>query len=66
MSEFTLAIGKHIARRVFSMGDRNGDKCQRLEFKGGNWPDNETSLGGICESSLASHIASILSEFTRE
>lgn len=51
-------LAKYLARELFSVGDaigdkdESGDKVQRIEFKGGDWPDEETSLGGMCESAL--------------
>lgn len=45
-----------IARDVFQALSEKNDKCQRLEAKGGSYPDRETTLGGFCEIALASTI----------
>lgn len=49
-------LAQRIARAIFASGDAPDDKAQRIEFKGGTWPDNETNLGGLCEESLAALI----------
>lgn len=46
-------LAKHLARRIFEIGDEPGDKAQRMEFKGGTYQDHETNLGGLVERSLA-------------
>ena len=53
-------MGVYLARKLFELGDEGADKAQRLEFKGGRYPDHETRLGGLCETSLASSIAFLL------
>ena len=53
-------IGTRLARKIFECGDQAKDKVQRLQMKGGTWPDNETDLGGYCEVALASYIATLL------
>lgn len=55
-------LGCYLARKIFAIGDEPHDKVQRIEFKGGEWPDRETGLGGLCETSLASSIAGFLNE----
>lgn len=42
-----------IARDVFEVGDERDQPCTRIQFKLGEWPDNETDAGGLCEPSLA-------------
>ncbi len=42
-----------VARDIFKTLDEPWDKCQRIQAKGGQWPDKETSLGGLGEQSLA-------------
>lgn len=51
-----LAI--RLARAIFALGDagEDNDKTQRIQFMGGTYPDHETNLGGVCESSLASFL----------
>lgn len=51
-----------VARDVFKYLDIADDKCQRLEGKGGIYPKNETTLGGLCESALAEVIENSLAE----
>jgi hypothetical protein len=43
-----------LARLIFMVGDNAGNPCQRIQFKGGEWPDSETDNGGLCEIALAS------------
>jgi len=49
-------LGVYLARKLFELGDEPHDKAQRIEFKGGVYPDRETNLGGLTESSLADFI----------
>ena len=64
MNQQTWSIGREkpsdlacaIARDIFASGDEPHDKVQRIAFKGGNYPDAETELGGYCEESLARRI----------
>lgn len=62
----THKLGKLIARGIFQVGNEvfpsRKDKTQRIAFKGGEWPDNETDLGGLDEWSLASHIERLLNQ----
>lgn len=51
-----------IARGIFAAGDEPDDKVQRIEFKGGKWPDTETSLGGLSLGPLAGVILRILEQ----
>lgn len=46
-------LGTLLARAVFRTGDYEKERVQRIEFKGGTWPDHEIDLGGLCEKSLA-------------
>lgn len=46
-----------LAREIFKLGDEPNSPCQRLEFKGGEWPDNEREQGGICEQALVEFLA---------
>lgn len=50
-------MGAYLAREIFELGSEPTDIVQRLEFKGGRYPDAETNLGGLSESSLADFIA---------
>ena len=54
--------GKKLARAIFAHGDQPGDRVQRLQFMGGQYPDQETPLGGLCESALAQVIARVLEQ----
>lgn len=45
--------GTELARRIFKAGDDQSDKVQRIQFLGGEYPNRETRLGGLCESALA-------------
>jgi hypothetical protein len=53
-------LAAKIARRIFQYGDEPNSPCTRLQFKGGEWPDNERNQGGTCESSLAENILKTL------
>ena len=55
-----LSLARRIARDIFLAGDEHNDSVQRIEFKGGQYPDKETVLGGYDEKSLASNILTTL------
>ena len=50
-----------IARDIFSAFDLPSRKCQRIQGKHGQYP-NEGDLGGFCETALADHIERCLAE----
>lgn len=43
-------LAEQIAKAIFSVSDSK-HKCQRIQLKGGRWPD-ETDMGGLCKSAL--------------
>ena len=47
-----LALAQKITRDLFALGDEHDDKVHRIEFKGGEYPDKETNLGGMNETAL--------------
>lgn len=51
-----------IVRDIFSALDNGNDKCQRIEGKGGRYPDAETTLGGFGERALVDLIQSSLGD----
>lgn len=48
-------LADNIARFIFD-SCRDFGVCQRIQFMGGTYPDNEVSLSGLCEYSLAQTI----------
>lgn len=54
------ALGARIARSILEVSSDGGPRATRIALKVGTWPDNETDLGGLCESALASHIRGVL------
>ena len=55
-------LGLKLARDLMALGDLQ-TKAQRIEFKGGTWPNAEISQGGMCEEALARFFASRLAEY---
>ncbi len=53
-------IGTLLARGIFELGSEPNSPCNRIQFKGGKWPDNETNQGGIGEAPLAKLISESL------
>lgn len=45
-------VADEIAHDLFTLV-RAPTPCQRIQFLGGSWPDNEIPQGGLCESALA-------------
>lgn len=55
-------LAETIARKIFEVGDEPNSPTQRLQFMGGEYPDNEKTQGGLCEIALAEFIADIIEE----
>ena len=55
-------IGVKLARDLMALGDEH-TKAQRIEFKGGNWPDGEIAQGGMNENALAIFFSERLAEY---
>lgn len=55
-------LADRLATHVFEQGDedRPGGRVQRLQYKGGKYPDCETDLGGLCQEALAGIIRDFL------
>ena len=47
-----------IARRIFQVGG----KVQRIQFMGGEYPDHETKMGGLCLDALVRVVTCALAE----
>lgn len=54
-----------ITDHLFDLGSEPGSPAQRIAFKGGTFPDNEKSQGGLCKDSLLRVIRGILSEHNK-
>lgn len=57
-------LADKLARAIFTAPDRpslGSDRVLRIQFKGGE-QGRETDLGGFCESALAEHIRTTLSD----
>ena len=46
-------LADKIADDILSVGDEGGDKCKRIAFMVGKYPEGERSSGGAAKSSLA-------------
>ena len=49
-------LSEHIARKIFEVGDEINSPTQRIQFIGGEYPDNEKTQGGMCERALRDFI----------
>ena len=47
------ATAARLARAVFACGDDVRGRCKRIQFRLRDWPDDEISGGGLCETALA-------------
>jgi hypothetical protein len=56
-------IGHKLAEALFEAGNEPGNPCQRIEFKGGRYPENETANGGLCFTALSGFLARKLSAY---
>lgn len=48
--------GEAIANAIFEAGDEPDDKVQRIAFRGGKYPVDETNLGGLNKAALVAVI----------
>jgi len=48
-----MELAEKIASSLLEAGSTDNDKAHRIQFKGGDWPDHETSLGGFGKEGLA-------------
>lgn len=55
------AVANKVARDIMATGDEYGQACKRIQFKLGDYPD-EQDAGGLCEHALANVVASSLRE----
>lgn len=62
-AEERIALAARLARGIFEVGDERHDKVQRIQFLGGRYPDDETKLGGLAESSLADYLDWLLERY---
>lgn len=62
----TNRLADLIARYVFHSFDSAVDQAKRLAAKGGEYPDRETDLGGVCEPALAALIQQCLKKNGRQ
>lgn len=50
-------MADYLSRAIFSAGHDGNDKTQRIAFRGGRYPGEETDLGGFCRNALKDWIA---------
>lgn len=58
-------LANYLVCQLFELGNEPNDKTQRIEFKGGHWPYNETSMGGMNENALRRFFAEKIAEFEK-
>jgi len=51
-SELNAGLAARIARAIFECGDEPTVQVKRIQFMGGQWPDDEFGLGGLNEDAL--------------
>jgi hypothetical protein len=49
-------LADYLAEYIFEIGNNPDGTVQRIQFKGGRWPNEETNLGGLCEPALSNVI----------
>ena len=55
-------LANKIANGIMAVGTIRNVKATRIQFMSGKWPDNEKSLGGLCEKALAQIIHGVLEQ----
>jgi len=61
-----VRLSKAIAKDIMELGDEPGSKCNRIEFKGGDWLRDEKGQGGLCRESLEKFILKSLKNNDRK
>ena len=56
----TSELAKLLTDDIFKDGSEPGDPCQRIQFMGGIWPNNETILGGYAKESFQNRLETLL------
>ena len=56
----TSELAKLLSDAIFKAGSYKEDKCQRIIFMGGKYPDNETNLGGYSKGPFQDRLERIL------
>jgi len=51
--EYRKELSLKIARDIFMTGNELNDPCQRIQFLGGTYPDDEHDAGGMDENVLS-------------
>ena len=59
-------LAEKVARDIMAIGDEPNSKAQRLQYMGGEYPDNEKKQGGLCENALADVIEESLHEHNQQ
>lgn len=54
-----MEFAQKIANHIFALGNEPNSPTQRIQFMGGNDPDNEKEQGGLCLSALTNRIMEI-------
>ena len=53
-----------ITDEFFKLGSRDSiDKCQRIQFMTGSYPENEKPNGGLCERSFSDLVERVINSF---
>lgn len=52
MTDNIMELAEKIATNLLEAGSMDGNKVHRIQFKGGDWPNNETNLGGFGKAGL--------------
>lgn len=60
MSKWKEDLANHITESVFGLGDEPNSPCQRIQFMGGKYPNNEKTQGGFSKQGFYEHILKLL------
>lgn len=54
--DIVKSLAEAVAKDIFELGRERDSQCNRIEFKGGKYPDAEKPQGGMCEVALSREI----------
>lgn len=56
LDALVMHLGKSLTKDIFDIGS-DLERPHRIQFMGGEYPDNEKPMGGFCEKALAEYLA---------
>ncbi len=56
VNNLIIYVAKRTTKYIFDLGNESHSPCNRIEFKGGEWPDKEICQGGLNKAALEKYL----------